>query len=157
MVPALVSIPLWFSLNERTVRTIEPQQICFHPTMVLAQQYRMYLLFYHFRQFPSHYGSRSTQSKLSEQQRHRSVSIPLWFSLNFRVRGHWSMVRMFPSHYGSRSTGGQRQSIKGYSKVSIPLWFSLNTGKSFSRKYSNTVSIPLWFSLNLIPHQHLPH
>ncbi len=98
-----VSIPLWFSLNDRRSPHVG-QEI----------------------QFPSHYGSRSTKA-ITPAQTLLSVSIPLWFSLNkpsteeTRLQAkcfHPTMVlaqlavemakrqlySMFPSHYGSRST-----------------------------------------------------
>ncbi len=76
--------------------------------------------------FPSHYGSRSTDSAIVSIPAEKYVSIPLWFSLNSsvfswlcdQVSFHPTMVLaqpfsksftklaliMFPSHYGSRST-----------------------------------------------------
>ena len=54
--------------------------------------------------FPSHYGSRSTIQICVLYAILSTVSIPLWFSLNYDLLFFWSQAR----------------------KVSIPLWFSLN-------------------------------
>ena len=120
-----VSIPLWFSLN-----------------LYVAAGWRR------TQWFPSHYGSRSTDTPAYSTWTGWNVSIPLWFSLNrkdspnvSRFSGfHPTMVlaqrwpckttenaaEQFPSHYGSRSTGRTQLRPKSLSAVSIPLWFSLN-------------------------------
>ncbi len=100
---AVVSIPLWFSLN-LTQGGDENADA---------------------ESFPSHYGSRSTCEDITRKTHEIAVSIPLWFSLNGGDKMaekkitsfHPTMVLAqpgsiadtvradtFPSHYGSRST-----------------------------------------------------
>ncbi len=71
--------------------------------MVLAQPFLERWAFDVLTEFPSHYGSRSTDLWAALKPWFNKVSIPLWFSLN--------SVPYWP-----------RQK----SLVSIPLWFSLN-------------------------------
>gem|GEM_PF-7077287 len=101
--PRYVSIPHWFSLNLNTWRTALAITVCFHPTLVLAQQ-----------------EIKKAIDFLA------SVSIPHWFSLNRSFQTKLTTPRKFPSHIGSRSTLLGLASHNGLSHVSIPHWFSLN-------------------------------
>ncbi len=141
---------------------------CFHPTMVLAQLEMAISPFGGIKPFPSHYGSRSTQRD-KDVPRKSLVSIPLWFSLNYRDLVGVVTMFLFPSHYGSRST------VSGNSKYFAENVFPSHYGSrsttpqslpylSVARFHPTmvlaqhpspirdtqpiSVSIPLWFSLN---------
>jgi len=98
----------------------------FHTTMVLTQQKESSeertLL-----QFPYHYGSYATVLPRISRTLGCSVSIPLWFLRNERIR---------ILHYDQTEY------------VSIPLWFSRNEKRIRRELVRQYVSIPLWFSRN---------
>ncbi len=77
-----VSIPHWFSLNEKRIRRELIRGYCFHPTLVLAQRQTNGLTIDKKTTFPSHIGSRSTLSFSVVVRSWLEVSIPHWFSLN---------------------------------------------------------------------------
>jgi len=144
-----VSIPLWFSLNQKRASHSESLAGSFHPTMVLAQPSSQGFSAIRPLPFPSHYGSRSTLFSRLLCNSPTSVSIPLWFSLNSKPPCTffqnpqvsiplWFSLNegcgicgedglMFPSHYGSRSTILAPALEPLATIVSIPLWFSLNS------------------------------
>jgi len=99
----LVSIPLWFSLNNGFAY-IAFYVVKFPSHYGSRSTGVLYAGHCNFPWFPSHYGSRSTYEDPEHSVSGSSVSIPLWFSLNDR------------NILLSRRTRG----------VSIPLWFSLN-------------------------------
>jgi len=76
----------------------------FHPTMVLAQPGEFSVSYKGENKFPSHYGSRSTNVEELKKFKLSHVSIPLWFSLNYKDTATPVILCC----------------------VSIPLWFSLN-------------------------------
>ena len=105
-----VSIPHWFSLNEKRIRRELIRGYCFHPTLVLAQR----LFWTKGRNakalFPSHIGSRSTIDKLKGLF-NMYLSFHPTLVLAQRVRTHGRNVPwiQFPSHIGSRSTGASQR------------------------------------------------
>ncbi len=97
----------------------------YHPTMVLAQprsmrEENLVILRFHPTMVLAQPG------RLGRQPICIPVSIPLWFSLNWK-RQWWMATSCV---------------------VSIPLWFSLNGVPRLSLVPRSRVSIPLWFSLN---------
>jgi len=122
---SMVSIPLWFSLNV-SIR-IDPEL---------------------YKEFPSHYGSRSTKNEQVIARVLPEVSIPLWFSLNPLLKAslQFAHFRFHPTmvlaqleaalYFLPKSTSfhptmvlAQRRMWDMWRRwfdVSIPLWFSLN-------------------------------
>ena len=102
-----VSIPHWFSLNERL---IQKSPVVVHVSIPhwFSLNDVIYAGAFHLLGFPSHIGSRSTE-RTKEKRFRVKVSIPHWFSLNpqgaffYRVENP-VITRTFPSHIGSRST-----------------------------------------------------
>jgi len=78
-----VSIPLWFSRNASPWCETLWDPLCFHTTMVLTQPLRTHRSHSGTHQFPYHYGSHATKVN------------PLTFS---------STNAAFPYHYGSHAT-----------------------------------------------------
>ena len=104
-ISSLVSIPLWFSRNEKMAYSGARSPHCFHTTMVLTQLLPPPIDLFLFHVFPYHYGSHATRVYLSLESQKYLVSIPLWFSRNFTVgRSRHLKSILFPYHYGSHAT-----------------------------------------------------
>ena len=141
-----VSIPHWFSLNERDRETEDRHPVCFHPTLVLAQRDDDDDLVSIFWKFPSHIGSRSTRNYFRGTI-NRHVSIPHWFSLNETATPVYSFQASFHptlvlAQLGDPALG---RNIFGFHPTLVlaqPMKITIIGGmKTF-------VSIPHWFSLN---------
>jgi len=145
--------------------------------------------------FPYHYGSHATRSAknkalflcisfhttmvltqrtdVSSESRDSRVSIPLWFSRNFRRRLwlRYVVLQVSIPLWFSRNEGFSKDGVFMFATVSIPLWFSRNhrpsaqAGKRYAcfhttmvltqltwregrYEKAQAVSIPLWFSRN---------
>jgi len=107
-------------------RWVREMRNSFHPTMVLAQL----ILVEDTKRIKGFHPTMVLAQPQEHERRHQNstVSIPLWFSLNWESYSGYRFVYF----------------------VSIPLWFSLNLIAKPFCKSKSIVSIPLWFSLNEI-------
>ena len=134
---AVVSIPLWFSLNSAP-RRLRRRTGCFHPTLVLAQLVHEEEFFDTDGKFPSHIGSRSTVNGSVEL-----IAGPK-FPSHIGSRSTETLFiaqdkLMFPSHIGSRSTTGRKVIVLAPS--TFPSHSGSRSTRTFSRK-SESSSFP---------------
>ena len=132
--PMNVSIPLWFSRNQKTRSSSATREWCFHTTMVLTQPVRNMKKTFGPSGFPYHYGSHATR-RFIEKDGLDPKMFPYHYGSHATLpfRSVSDGISGFPYHYGSHATHTWKGSWLPSVLVSIPLWFSRNRRKSTRR------------------------